>query len=92
MSLFLRKIGIVKRANVMLLPPHNLRACIKFRKPETVYYYVGRIIEIRTAPNNARVTPQSFLSDPGRILYGNSRTKQIKFILCGSMRLYAGHQ
>jgi len=72
----------------MLFPPHNLRARIKFRKPETVYYYVGRIIEIRTAPSNARVTPQSLLSDPGRILCGNSRTKQIKFILCGSMRLY----
>lgn len=51
----LRQIGIVKRANVTLFPPHNSRARIKLRN-EIGYYYVGRIIEVRTSPNSARVT------------------------------------
>jgi len=61
----------------------HARAYIKFRKSVIITDWI--IDSSLTLLNSARITPQPLvLSNPGRILYGNSCTKAIKFILCDS--------
>lgn len=84
----LRQIGIAKRANITLFPPHNSRACIKFQN-EIGYYHVGRIIEVRTSPNSARVIPQFLVCSRSDFIWKFPYKSQLNSFY--TTRIYMGY-